>query len=120
MQGNHENGTILVLGGTGHYGRHIVGSLLEMGEPVKVLSRNSNKAKEILGEKPEIVEGDITSRESVVESLKGTKAIVISVSAFSRKTIRKLKLIERDSVLMVLEEAKKAGISRIVRFFRFR
>ncbi|MHA2332210.1 MAG: SDR family oxidoreductase [Candidatus Hodarchaeales archaeon] len=115
MQANEGvNLPVLVLGGTGHYGRHVVHDLLEMGERVRVLSRDSRRARNMLGEKPEIIEGDITSRESIVDSLRGTKAVVISVSAFSRKLIRKLSLIERDSVLMVLDEAKKAGISRIV------
>jgi uncharacterized protein YbjT (DUF2867 family) len=114
MRNNMENKPILVLGGTGHYGKHIVRSLLEKGEPVRVLSRNAVKARKILGDGVEIIEGDITSRESVVESLNGVRAIVISVSAFTPKLIRKLKLIERDSVLMVLEEAQKAGVSRVV------
>jgi len=105
---------ILVLGGTGHYGRHIVKSLQEKGQQVRVLTRNAANARRILGDEAEIVEGDITSRESVVEALEGVKAVVISVSAFTPKLIRKLELIERDSVLMVLEEAQNAGISRIV------
>ncbi|MFX0123226.1 MAG: SDR family oxidoreductase [Candidatus Hodarchaeota archaeon] len=109
-----SNGKILVLGGTGHYGRHIVKALIETNQKVKVLSRNIPKAREILGEKPEIVEGDITSKKVVVDTLEGVSAIIISVSAFNRKTIRKVKLIERDSVLMVFDEAKKLGINRIV------
>ena len=105
---------ILVLGGTGHYGRHIVKSLQERGQQVRVLTRNAANARRILGDEADIVEGDITSRESVVEALEGVKAVVISVSAFTPKLIRKLELIERDSVLMVLEEAQNAGISRIL------
>jgi len=105
---------LLVLGGTGHYGRHIVTSLLAKGQPVRVLSRNISNARQVLGEKAEIIEGDITSRPSVVEALKGVSGVVISVSAFSPKLIRKLKLIEQDSVLTVLEEAEKAGVSRLV------
>jgi len=106
--------SILVLGGTGHYGRHIVKRLLEKGQSVKVLSRNPNNARQILGDRVDIVKGDIRSRESVVEALRGVKAIVISVSAMTPKLIRKLKLIEGDSVLMTLEEAQKASISRVV------
>ncbi|MFX1283909.1 MAG: SDR family oxidoreductase [Promethearchaeota archaeon] len=109
-----KNGLILVLGGTGHYGRHIVKALTSNNHKVRVLSRNMAKAREILGDEPEIVEGDIISKEVVIKALEGVKAIIISISAFNRKTIRKLKLIERDSVLMVLEEAEKLGISRIV------
>lgn len=105
---------ILVLGGTGHLGRHIVRNLLGKGTSVRVLSRNTDNARKILGEAPEIVEGDITSRESIIEALNGVRAIIISISAFTPKLIRKLKLIERDSVLLVLAEAEKMGVSRIV------
>lgn len=105
---------VLVLGGTGHYGRHIVTSLLENGQYVRVLSRNSASAQKILGDKVNVVEGDITSRRSVVEAMQGIRAIVISISAFSPKTIRQLRQIELDSVWMVLEEAEKAGVERVV------
>jgi uncharacterized protein YbjT (DUF2867 family) len=114
MESEEKRAPILVLGGTGHYGRHIVRSLLERGQAVRVLSRNATNARRILGDEAEIVEGDITFRRSVVEALEGVKAVVISVSAFTPKLIRKLKLIERDSVLMALDEAQRAGISRIV------
>lgn len=108
-----QNKPILVLGGTGHYGRHIVRSLLEKDAPVRVLSRNAGNARKILGKVPEIIEGDITLRESIIEVLNGVSAVVISVSAFTPKLIRKLKLIERDSVLLVLKEGERAGVSRI-------
>lgn len=112
--GDFEGRPIVVLGGTGHYGRHVVQSLLRKAAPVKVLSRNAGRAQEILGEVPEIVEGDIRVKESVTEALSGASAAVISISAFAPKSIRKLKLIERDSVLAVLAEAERARVSRIV------
>jgi uncharacterized protein YbjT (DUF2867 family) len=105
---------ILILGGTGHYGRHIVRSLSGRGEPVRVLSRNADAAQRTLGNLAEIVEGDITSRQSVVGAMAGARAVLISVSAFSLKLIRKLRLIERDSVLAVLELAQQMGIPRVV------
>jgi uncharacterized protein YbjT (DUF2867 family) len=114
MRSKGMNGPILVLGGTGHYGRNIVTSLLGKGQSVRVLSRSADRARKILANEVEILEGDITSRESVVEALQRVRAVIISVSAFSPKLIRKLRLIERDSVLTVLEEAQKAGVSRIV------
>jgi len=114
MKAADINTKILVLGGTGYYGRYIVRSLIEKGENVRVLSRNLENAKKILGEKPEIIEGDITSKEKVIESLSGVKAIIFSISAFNKKTIKRIKEIERDSVLMALEEANRMDIPRIV------
>ena len=109
-----QNKPILVLGGTGHYGHYIVQNLLGKGASVRVLSRNAGNARKILGETPEIIEGDITSRESIIEALNEVRSVIISVSAFAPKSIRKLRLIERDSILMVLTEAEKAGVSRVV------
>ncbi len=109
-----EKAPILVLGGTGHYGRNIVRSLLEKGRSVQVLSRNAANARDVLGDGVRIVEGDITSKESVVEALRGVRAVVISVSAFTPRSIRRLRLIECDSVLTALENARDAGVSRIV------
>jgi uncharacterized protein YbjT (DUF2867 family) len=105
---------VLVLGGTGYLGRHIVRSLQDRGQPVRVVSRDGVRAHQILGDGVEILEGDITSRESVVAALDGVRALVISVSAFSPQLIRQLKRIEHDAVLMVLEQAWKAGVSRVV------
>lgn len=105
---------IVVFGGTGYYGRHIVRSLIRKHEAVKVLSRDKARAKKILGDEPEIIEGDIIRRDSVNESLNGTKAIILSISAFHPKLIRKIRPIERDAVLMILKEAKNAGITRVV------
>ena len=105
---------ISVFGGTGYYGRHIVRSLIHKGEAVRILSRERVRAKKILGNKPEILEGDITKRDSVRASLRGTKAAVISISAFHPKRIRKIYQIERDATLMILEEAKNEGIDRVV------
>jgi len=110
MAGNQ----IIVFGGTGYYGRHIVRSLIHKGEAVRILSRDRVRAKKILGDEPEIIEGDITSRESVIESLEGTKAIILSISAFHPKLIRKMQQIERDAVMMIFEEAKNEGIDRVV------
>jgi len=107
-------GQIVVFGGTGYYGRHIVRSLIHKGEAVKVLSRDKARAKKILGDEPEIIEGDITRRDSVIESLKGTKAIILSISAFHPKLIRKIREIERDAVLMILKEAQNVGVFRLV------
>ncbi|NIO28612.1 MAG: NAD(P)H-binding protein [Candidatus Latescibacteria bacterium] len=105
---------ILVFGGTGHYGRNIVRSLLESGVRVRVLSRNAPRARSVLGNEPEVIEGDITSRPTVISALDQTRAIIIAVSAFTWKTIRRRTEIERDSVLWILKEADRRGIVRVV------
>jgi uncharacterized protein YbjT (DUF2867 family) len=106
--------SVLVLGGSGHYGRHIVRHLVDRGAPVRVLSRNPQNAARLLGEQVEILSGDITSREDVRASLAGVDRLVISVSAFSARLISRLKEIERDAVLEVLQQAHTQGVNRVV------
>jgi uncharacterized protein YbjT (DUF2867 family) len=107
---------VLVVGGTGHYGRHIVRALLKRNIPTRVMSRSKEKAQKLLGKhsKLELMEGDILEKESVSKCLIGINAIVIAISAFNRKTIRKLRLIEYDSVLNLLHQASELKIGRIV------
>jgi len=105
---------IIVYGGTGFYGRKVVEKLVQKGLPVKVVTRNTEHAKKLVGNTLELFQGDVTDRNTIVESLKNVSAIVICLSAMSNKLIRKMKEIERDAVLEIMEEAKKANISRLV------
>ncbi|MHC1774855.1 MAG: SDR family oxidoreductase [Lentimicrobium sp.] len=111
---NTDNRQIIVFGGTGYYGRKVVEKLINKGQSVKVVSRNYVSAREIAGQKAEIFQGDVTNRETIIESLKNVSCIVICLSAMSNKLIGKMKQIERDAVLTIMDEAEKAGISRLV------
>ncbi len=109
-----ERKQIVVFGGTGHYGRKVVQKLIQKGQSVKVVSRNHEKARAILGEKVELFHGDVTNRDTIIKSLKNVSTVIICLSAMTNKLFRKMKLIERDAVLAIMEEAKKQGISRLV------
>jgi uncharacterized protein YbjT (DUF2867 family) len=104
---------ILVLGGTGHYGRHIVRALQHKGIPVRVLSRAAGRARALLGG-VEVVEEDLCDHVAVMRALAGARAVVVSVSAFAPATIRQVRAIEHDAVLAVLAEAERAGPRRVV------
>jgi len=106
--------TVLVLGGTGHYGQHIVRHLAAKGVPVRILTRSATRARGILPATVEVVEGDIESGEAVARAIDGVGCMVVSVSAFDRQQIRRARAVERDAVIAALDEARRAGISRIV------
>lgn len=111
---NSHRNQIIVYGGTGYYGRNVVRSLLKKDESVRVVSRNANRAKEILGNEVEIFEGDVIDIATIINSLDNVKAIVICLSAMSNKLIKKMKEIEFDAVINIMDEAKRVGIARIV------
>lgn len=105
---------IIVYGGTGFYGQKVVEKLVEKGQTVKVVTRNADNAKKILGDNVALFQGDVTEQGTIERSLENVGAIVICLSAMSNKLIRRMKEIERDAVLEIMEEAKKANISRLV------
>lgn len=109
-----QSARVLVLGGTGHYGRHIVRSLVAKGVPVRVLTRSVARASGILPETVELTEGDLESRDAVARALQGIERVVVAVSAFTRDQIRRMVAVERDAVIAALEQAKAAGIRRVV------
>ena len=56
---NNKAEVILVVGATGGVGKRVVRRLLDRGDRVRALVRDAKKAREILGDKVEIVEADI-------------------------------------------------------------
>ncbi len=74
---NNQSNVILVAGATGGVGKRVVQRLREQGYQVRSLVRNANKAKEILGNQVEIVEGDISIPETLTaEVTNNLKAII--------------------------------------------
>ena len=105
---------VLVLGGTGHVGRHIVERLLAKQVKVRVVSRNLEKARALLGGLPEIVLGDITDPAAMARALDGASGIVVSVSSVNRKQTRLVEAIERDGVIAALRMAEDRQVTRAV------
>ena len=109
-----DNKQIIVYGGTGFYGRKVVEKLVKKGLLVKVVTRNIEKARQIVGDEVELFQGDVTKVGVIRESLNNVGAIVICLSAMSNKLFSKMKMIERDAVLEIIEEATIANIPRLV------
>lgn len=106
--------TVLVLGGTGHYGHQIVESLARKDAAVRVMTRNAQRARAVLPASVELVEGDLESPEDVRRALEGVGRMVVAISAFTPRQIRRMKEIEQDAVISALDAAQSAGVRRVV------
>jgi dihydroflavonol-4-reductase len=67
--------TTLVSGATGLLGYHIAGALMKRGRSVRVLVRSVERARRILPEECELIQGDITDKESVTRALQGCSVV---------------------------------------------
>jgi uncharacterized protein YbjT (DUF2867 family) len=74
---------ILIAGGTGRLGTQIVKLLTLRGLKVRILTRNPERAKQILGnELVEIVVGDVRDFDSVKRAVAGTETVISAISGF--------------------------------------
>ena len=64
-----DMGVILVAGATGGVGKRVVRRLVERNYSVRALVRDAEKAREMLGDKVEIFEADITIPETLTPQL---------------------------------------------------
>ncbi|OIW19250.1 hypothetical protein TanjilG_20375 [Lupinus angustifolius] len=72
---------VLVAGATGGVGRRVVDILRKKGIPVRVLVRNEEKARKMLGSDVDLVVGDITKDSTLIpEYFKGVKKVINAVS----------------------------------------
>jgi len=109
-----KNRTIVVFGGTGYYGREVVKRLVERKESIRVVSRDLTLARSVVGLMPQIIQGDVRDKDIVRMAMLNAKAVIICLSAGKPKLIRRMKEIERDSVIQIMDEAARNKIERLV------
>ncbi|KAJ4703698.1 NAD(P)-binding Rossmann-fold superfamily protein [Melia azedarach] len=75
------SGIVLVAGATGGVGRRVVDNLRAKGLPVRILVRNEEKARKMLGPDVDLVVGDITKESTLIpEYFKGVRKVINAVS----------------------------------------
>ncbi|KAL3643540.1 hypothetical protein CASFOL_014355 [Castilleja foliolosa] len=76
-----KSGITLVAGATGGVGRRVVDILRKKGLPVRVLVRNEEKARRMLGPDVDLIVGDITKASTLMpEYFKGVKTVINAAS----------------------------------------
>ncbi|OWM72983.1 hypothetical protein CDL15_Pgr001097 [Punica granatum] len=74
-------GIVLVAGATGGVGRRVVDILRKKGQPVRILVRNEEKARKMLGLDIDMIVGDITKESTLLpEYFKGIRKIINATS----------------------------------------
>lgn len=94
---------ILVLGGTGTLGRPVARRLKADGFNVRLLARDPEKAKRLLGEGFEVVHGDVTDADSLAKGMADCDGVHISVGG----------PVDQLSAENVAALAPQAGVRRI-------
>jgi uncharacterized protein YbjT (DUF2867 family) len=100
---------ILLTGGTGFVGGHVLSALRASGRPVRCLVRKPEKAKLDC----EVVQGDMTDPESLRRAVDGVEAVVHLVAIRQGKD-EQFERIMSQGTRDLLAAAKDAGVGRFV------
>jgi len=105
---------ILVTGGTGFLGSHLVSLLVRRGEAVRVLTRSSTPDLAAAG--VEIQEGSLLDREVVAKAMEGVDRVYHCAGLVSRDPDvgPEMFRVHVDGTRLLLEEARRAGVRRVL------
>jgi uncharacterized protein YbjT (DUF2867 family) len=106
---------ILVTGGTGFIGPRIVHALRERDQPVRALVRDpgGRSAATLAAWGAELVQGDMTDRESLRRAVEGSEAVVHLV-AIRQGSGEQFRRVMEDGTRELVAAAKEAGVKRFV------
>jgi dihydroflavonol-4-reductase len=105
---------LLVTGGTGFLGTHLVPKLLEAGHEVRLIGRTKPSAPGLA--KAEFVQGDLKNRETVRRSLEGVEAVyhLAGLVSFQDKDARRMYELHVDATRELLRDVREAGVKRFI------
>jgi NADH dehydrogenase len=104
---------ILVTGGTGFVGGHVVRRLREEDRPVRCLVRNPRKATTLSQWGVELAQGDMTDTDSLRRAMEGCEAVIHLVAIRQGKQ-EEFNTVMTEGTRSLAGVAKKAGVRRFV------
>ena len=99
--------TIMVIGATGHIGRPVAERLRTDGRQVRLLVRDTARARRLLGDGFDFVPGSIEDAAAVAAAMRGVDGVHVSVTG---GTVAEMMTAEADGMRVVAAEAARAGV----------
>jgi NADH dehydrogenase len=101
---------ILVTGGTGFVGKHLIRRLRNDGIPVRTVTRNPAKAGALRDVGVEVMPGDISDRPSLDAAAAGTERVIHLVGIIQEGPGFTFRSVHVEGTRNILEASKKAGV----------
>ncbi len=105
---------VLVTGGTGFVGTHVVNALLRHGHAVAVLAREPARAHNRYNRPVEIAVGDVLDPGSLARTFAGRDAVVHLVGIIAEKGDQTFDRMHREAAQNVLAASRAAGVRRLL------
>jgi len=106
-----KNKTILIIGGTGMLGKPVAQRLKADGFNVRLLVRNPEKARKLLGDGYEFIQGDVDNESSLNTALSGVDGVHISLKG--GPTEADFERMDHFAVRDIARIAKEQNVGRV-------
>jgi NADH dehydrogenase len=104
---------ILVTGGTGFVGSHLVRRLRQEGLPVRVIVRNPDKARALNDLGVDVVRGDISDAASLEKAATGVERVIHLVGIIQEAAGATFEGVHVDGTRNILEASRKNGVRHV-------
>lgn len=107
----------LVTGANGHLGNNLVRLLIDKGIPVRASVRNIKNKEPFAGLNCEIIQSDITDKNSLARALHGVETFYAVGAAFklwAKDPKKEIYYVNLQGTQNIIEAAAEAGVKRIV------
>lgn len=108
---------ILVTGGAGYIGSHLVRRLAAAGEPVRALVRDRARVERegrLPGPEVEIVMQDVRSPAGLTQAMQGVRTVIHTVAIAIEKAGQRYEVTNFQGTVNVVTAAKSAGVRRFI------
>lgn len=106
--------TVLVAGGTGTLGRLVVGRLAARGLRVRVLTRDSARARPLEGPGVEVATGDVRDPDTLARAMAGVRSVVSAMHGFVGPDAGGPQAVDWRGNLNLIRAASHAGAEHLV------
>jgi nucleoside-diphosphate-sugar epimerase len=105
---------ILVTGATGRVGSRLVPRLLKLGDSVRVLARDPDRAQALKDIGAEIITGDLLHPETLTRGVANTDAVIHLAAFFRGATPEESQAVNLEGTLALARASLDAGVPRFI------